>query len=159
MIIRSGTYTDYKGYHLKVYPVRVETSMPNNEKKYILHYEKGEKCPFHDFEKFKHDDGFIKIISDNELTNSYTVQTFGFYRGFKFRVTEFKLDQNIVNIETNEDAAFNKLKLFKVSDQNQKNLYIEQIPILDLETIWEERTASPYNLPIPNNIEPILKIK
>lgn len=161
MKIKNGIYTQYRGYELIVHKSRYEDELPipEEEKPLLVYYNNLKPCPFDDFIESKHNNGYYKKVFRNELSNAYQIFTFCIYQGFQFRVIEFEPDTTIVNIETYDEEANDKLSLYKFTDWQNRPIYSNQVKISQLEKLWEERSPSEYNLPMPEGLEQYKELK
>jgi hypothetical protein len=161
MKIKSGTYTNYKGYELKVHKSRYEEELPipEEEKPLLIYYSETQTCPFDEFIKSKRDNSFYKVVHKKDLSNAFQIFTYCIYKGFKFKVTEFEPDSTIVNIETYDINANNELKLYSFTDWENRPLYSDQVRISELEKLWEERKPTEFNLPMPEGLEEYKEIE
>jgi hypothetical protein len=69
------------------------------------------------------------IASKEQVTNAFSVYTYAKYKSYIFQAD--KLDLNMID----------------------RGWYDIWVPVGEIESIWEERKESGYNLPFPENIE------
>ena len=142
--MRNGIYTYYQGFHLQV------TTIRDDDKSVILNYKDG-ICPFNNFEKSNQDDGTYNLIIDlKDLINAYYVKTLGLLKGYVFQVFDVKYtSEQIVRIGTNDRDKFISVTGLH---ESQKDWYIYDIQLFELDGIWEERTPT-FNLPMPEGLK------
>jgi hypothetical protein len=151
MKIRNGNYTIYNENDLKIFESRSETLISDEEKIYSICYESNYDLKNEGFEKYPSENMFCKGVYLKELANAYQVKTMGLFNGFIFQIfnVTYTID-NIVRIGTNKRNEFNSAT--NTVEEN-KNWYIYDIKISELEKLWEERTPTEYNLPMPEGLE------
>ena len=62
--------------------------------------------------------------------------------------------ENIIGIVTDDKNAFEDLKL----EFRDRGVYQKEIKINELDKLWEERTQSTHDLPLPKGLELIKEI-
>jgi len=154
--IRFGTYTLIDGIEMKIFAYRHEVPLPENEKIYGVSYsaELGIKDGFK-LNKLPnpYSDEYVKEIHLKEITNAYFVITKAKYKGELFEVEPYYGDDIHLHLATKNVELGKKLNFYELHDGYGKPYYLGEIKISEVEEIWEERTKSNYNLPIPENIE------
>jgi len=133
--VRNGMYIRYKNYELKIVETRVEVPIPIEQKKYQILYEDGSNCPFDDFVKSNHDNGYYKILKIDKLNDVFGVRTFGKYNGFPVEIFKTNKD-GFFMIATRDSSIADELKF----NSTNENWYTKEILNSKLELIWEEIT-------------------
>jgi len=146
MIIRNGNYTVIKDYHLALHEVRTETPDPTSQ--FILKWELQTECPLEGFSINLHGD-ITKIIEREKASNAYTVISKAKYNQEEFLAWGYNQERNGVGLISYNKELAEKYDLMPLSDR-----YIKEVSLKELDIIWEERTKSEFDLPIPNGIEP-----
>jgi hypothetical protein len=140
--IRFGTYTRYKGYDVRLL---------NNSDGYRLVFD-GAVCPLSNFEKYS-DDVFYLDVSKAEVENAFSVRTLGIYRGYQFDVHNINVE-NTIGIVIDNKSAFEDLNL----EFRDRGVYQREIKITELDQLWEERSQSSLDLPLPEGLGLIKEI-
>ena len=62
---------DFRGHQLKLVESRIEVPVADEQKTYQLWFEKGVECPFEDFDKSIHNNGFFitQFLQYNFMSN------------------------------------------------------------------------------------------
>ena len=141
-MIRFGTYTRFGGYDFRL----LEKSDC-----YRLVFD-GAVCPLLNFIKYT-DNVFYLDVSKEEIDNAFSIRTYGIYKGYKFDVNKLN-GENIIGIVTDDKNAFEDLKL----EFRDRGVYQKEIKINELDKLWEERTQSTHDLPLPKGLELIKEI-
>jgi hypothetical protein len=154
MKIKNGLYTMYLGYELSVHQSRRDEELPISEgqKKFLIYFPTDQVCPFQDFKKSSDGSSYFKAVFLQELSSLYLIETFCTYKGFNLKVREYEPDSSIVNIETTNQDAKEKLSLITLRDSGGKDFYADQVKTEKIEKIWIERKPSSYALPFPSEI-------
>jgi len=148
MEIRKGVYTFYDGIEMLIvgyYGHGITNPEIENYRKISYNKE------FGSLEGFKLDDKaniFFRNINVNELNNAFKVETKGRYKDETFSLWGYNKNRNVVGVITNDDKIAQKLDFIELSD-----FYIKEVSPEELDVIWEERTDSEFNLPMPEGIE------
>ncbi|EZH75211.1 hypothetical protein ATO12_00095 [Aquimarina atlantica] len=150
MIIRQGEYTNYNGYEIRFHEVRHEAPIPFTH--FILLYENEKECPIDEFEKSIHG-GFIKIIKKEMLKNAFGIVTKALYRGAVFETYHYFEDIKSVSLKTYDKEIGEKLPFVKLIDSSGIAYYSGEVKLSEIEKIWEIRTKSKYDVPMPSDIE------
>jgi hypothetical protein len=135
--IRFGTYTRYKGYDFRLL---------NNSDSYRLVFD-GSVCPLPKFKKYS-DNVFYLDLSKREVDNAFSVRTRGIYRSYQFDVNNINVE-NTIGIVTDNKNAFEDLKL----EMRDRGVYQKEIKIIELDKLWEERSQTTLDLPLPKGLE------
>lgn len=150
MVIRIGDYTSIEGYIFKLYEARQDAPIPFTH--FILSWEDESNCPIDGFEKNKH--GSInKIIEREQLQNAFQIVTLCLYKGYEINVWTYNPSNNYFTIYTKDEVVSDKLNFIKLSDMS-----IKEVQPNEIEKLWEVRSLSKYNLPMPDGLEPIMEI-
>jgi hypothetical protein len=141
MIIRNGNYTRLNGYDCALSEAIQEAPIPFTH--FVVKWDLNQSCPFEDFELNKHGD-VIKIFKRRDITNAYLVMTKGIYNGDKFRLLSYNESRNVIGLITDDSELAVEHNFLKLSDR-----YIKEVNPKELDSIWEERSKSEYDLPMP----------
>lgn len=142
--MRKGIYTIYKGKEFQL------TRNPKEE--YIL-IARGEMPLDKGFIQSPYaSNTFTKIVSSNEINNSFSVITYAQYKGYNFQISQTKGD--LFQLSTSEEKAYKELNL-EMIDRGYYLLWVHKSKI---EKAWEERKPSGYDFPMPPGIEEIKEI-
>jgi hypothetical protein len=162
MKIRFGTYTLMDGIEMKIFGNRYEVPVPENEKTYGVSYpaELGRKDGFKLNELlYPYSDEYIREINIQEITNAFLVITKAKYKGEVFEVEPYFGDDIHLHLATKDLELGKKLGFYELHDSYGKPYYLGEVAILEVEEIWEERSPSSFNLPLPVGLELIKIIK
>jgi hypothetical protein len=142
---RNGEISIYHGLHLPVLEIR------DNEEEVILFCEEKE-CQLPNFKKSEiGKDYFYLVIDKNQLQESYSVKTYGLYKGNDVEVFSTN-EEGKVQIASGVAGIKEKLELDGDSRWAFKIIYPNE-----LEKIWEIRGESKYgNYPIGLEKEKIM---
>jgi hypothetical protein len=150
MIIRNGIYSELSNLQIKIFEVRSEVPIEADEKRYLIWYDLDKNCPFDDFVRSNNSDGFYKYVKFEEISNAYSVRTYGIYKSYKFEIFRGEKEANdTISIATRDEKLKNIAELIEVNT----SWYMKSIKLFELEKMWEERTLSPFNLPLPKNFK------
>ncbi|WP_106792141.1 hypothetical protein [Aquimarina sp. Aq78] len=150
MIIRHGEYTNYHGHEIRFHEVRHEAPIPFTH--FILIYENEKECPIDEFEKSIHG-GFIKIIKKDVLKNAFGIITKALYRGIVFEAYHYFEDIRSISLKTYDKKIGKELPFVKLIDSKGMEYYSGEIKLSEIEKVWEVRTKSKYDVPMPSDIE------
>jgi len=148
MEIRKGIYTVYNGIEMLVeeyYGHGISDPKIENHRRISYKKELG------NLDGFKLDyktNFFFKDIHIDELKNAFTVETKGKYHNEIFSLWGYNKKRNVIGLITNNEKIARKFDFIKLSEG-----YIKEINPYLLDIIWEERTKSKLNLPIPKEIK------
>ncbi len=132
-LIRNGIFTEYKGYQLKLIESRIEVPIPVEQKEYQIWYDDDSDCPFEDFEKSNHNNGFFKTVKIDQLKNVFAIRTLGKYHNFIIEVFVSK-NKNHFQIATRNQSIASELKFNKIGE----DWYMKELESSELELVWEE---------------------
>ncbi len=150
MNLKTGTYTVYRTYHLLINEERTEAPIPEQEKKIMISSNFNGECPFEDFKKHSYENIFCKSVFLNDLQNAYFVKTFGIYKNQKVEVFELQNGiEGMLSITTRDEKIGNALKMSEVN----VSWFMKDLNIAELDKLWEERSKSQYNLPMPEGLK------
>ena len=160
MKIRYGSYTVYKGYEMDLSESR--DNYPGEEELFIVSYDADSNPKLKGFRKYKYDDGdgnveneYYKGIYLKDLDNAFVIQTKALYKGYVFDVDSNLLKGELLCLLTKNEEIGKKLNFSELSNHYEKSSYIEDIKLKNIEKLWEERTPSTYDLPMPKGLEKI----
>lgn len=148
MIVRTGSYTIYNGIEMQLFEIRSEVPVAEYEKQYSICYSADLNLNADGFEKHPFEEMYCKLISRSELHNGFFVQTNALYKAFAVKVFEYRPDRSRVYITTDDKTAIFQHSFFDMGDHCGKDVGIQE-----LEKLWEERTPSQFNLPLPAGLE------
>lgn len=148
MVIRTGNYTLYNGLELQLFEDRSEVPIRGDEQQYHICYQPDLNLAVIGFEKHPFEDLFCKSTVREELNNAFFVQTYGLYKGVEIKVFAYRPDPQKAYITTEDKTAFAECLFVDMGSHLGK-----EIAIKELERIWEERTPSQFNLPLPAGLE------
>lgn len=94
------------------------------------------------------DGGAWYIVKKSDIKNSYSVKTKGKYKGDEFWLWSYNESRNVIGLITRDSELAKKHNFLNLSDR-----YIKEINPKELDSIWEERSKSEYDLPLPKGIE------
>lgn len=147
MKIRSGNYTIYKGHECRLFEQRYEVPIADYERQYQVCYDSDSTPRFSDFEKHPFEEMFCKSFFLKELDNAFFVKTCGIYKGISVNVFEFRPNPELLHISLNDGDKAREHSFIQIG-----NYYLKEINVNELEKIWEERSITEYNLPMPNGL-------
>ena len=153
MIIRFGTYTFYENIEISVdeyYGHGLDQELEKNHR--VLSYSK-DYGQLSGFILDENSNKYKKDILIEDLKNAFIVITKAKYKGENFEVEPYCGDEIHLHLATKDLELGKRLNFFELHDGFGKPYYLGEIKISEVEEIWEERTKSNYNLPIPENIE------
>ncbi len=149
MIIRWGNYTVYKGAELSLKELRKEAPVPDADIQYCICYRKEERPgQLTGFSNLFSEDEYCKVVALSELGNAFWVSTFGSYNGNIVKVFEYKPDPEQVYVTTEDPQVAIANDFLDMGDH-----YGKDISLKELEKLWEERTNSEVELPLPSGLE------
>ena len=154
MIIRQGVYTLYKGIEMNLteyYGHGLDQDIELNHR--ILSYP-SKYGLLDDFQYDKNSKRYKKDILITELSNTFLVITKAIYKNDEFMVWVYNDETKKITLFTRNFNLGEKHHFLKLTDK-----YIQEVELVEVEKIWEERTLSDYNFPFPNEIEMIKEIK
>ena len=168
MNIRFGTYTIYNDIEMSIseyYGHGLDQEFEKNHR--VISYPK-EYGQLNGFNFDVASNAFKKDILVKDLNNAYSAITKALYKGMSFFV-QSDPKEGYVGLNSNESSNFEKIgyERYQINDEkkvNEDQLYnskyfkvhngfIIRVNIKELDEIWEERTKSKYNLPMPEGIE------
>ncbi len=157
MKVRFGTYTIIEGIEMLIFGNRNEVPMSEEEKTFGISYpfELGMKKGF---KKSPYGNEYYKVVYLREITNAFFVITKANYKGYKFEVEPYFGDEIHLHLATKDLELGKKLGFYEIHDGYGKPYYLGEIKISEVDKIWEERTKSVYDIPLPNGLELIKEI-
>jgi len=150
---RAGNYTFFNHKTCKLYEQRHESHLAKEEMQFSICYDISQQYGFENFHKHPFEEMLCKNFYAGEILNAFFVQTYGLYEGIKVKVFEYKPNPNLIYITTEDKIAFEKHSFCDMTGH-----YGKDIKITDLEKLWEERSPSEYDLPMPKGLELIKEI-
>lgn len=150
MKIRYGNYTVYKGQELALYEARHETPVPFTH--FIIKWDPTLGKPLNSFSQLENGD-YICVVKREEVVNAFFVQTKALYKNHVFSVYAYFPALEAVDVNTNDHTIGQKLQLQRLVDGNGKAFYAGEVRVLELEKLWEERSESSFELPLPEKLE------
>ncbi|TDQ29739.1 hypothetical protein DFQ07_0059 [Tenacibaculum caenipelagi] len=148
MKIRKGTYTVYKGIEMVITEYYGHGILnPEIENHREISYSK-ELGKLKGFELDNNSDRFFKDIRVDKLNNAYRVDTKGIYKGDEFLLWGYNEKRDVIGLITYNEEIAKKYDFIKLSDS-----YIKEVSPSEIEKIWEERTKSEFDLPLPEEIK------
>jgi hypothetical protein len=143
-MIKQGTFTLYQGIEMSVIVYYGHgISDPEIENHRQISYAK--EFGFLDGFKLNDNTGsYSKDIRIQGLSNAYKVVTKGTYKNSDFILSGYNETRNIIGLTTYDDEIAQEFDFIKLSDG-----YIKEVNPRDLDQIWEERTKSKHDLPMP----------
>jgi hypothetical protein len=93
----------------------------------------------------------IKIFNRNEINNAFKVVTRAFFDGKEMNVYNYFEKENAIGLTTY--SFIENSNFIKSTDQYGVDYYIGMIELSEIESIWEERSKSEFNLLMPEGIE------
>jgi len=148
MRIRTGNHTIYNGIICQLFAVRHESPIPKKEILYQVCYNSIDRFNFVGFDKHSFEELHCRTFLLSELDNAFYIKTFGIYGGIKVKIFEFRPNNKLVHIISVEKVAQIKFNFLDMG-----NYYLKEIQIEELEKIWEERSQSEYDLPLPEGLK------
>lgn len=154
MKIRFGTYTLYENIEMSIteyYGHGLDREIEQNHRiiSYPNEYGMINGFTFDELNKL-----FMKDILVKELKNAFFITTKGIYQEHEFNVWAYKTETKSFILSTTKSEVGEAHQFVKLSDR-----YIKDVPIAEIEKIWEEIKPSLYDLPMPEGIELIKEIK
>ncbi|CAM1358489.1 conserved hypothetical protein [Tenacibaculum sediminilitoris] len=147
MKIRRGTYTIYEGIEMVITEYYGHgISNPEIENHRELSYPK-ELGKLKGFKSDDNSNSFFKDIRVDKLSNAYKVETKGSYKGDEFLLWGYNEKRDVIGLITYNEEIAKKYDFIKLSDS-----YIKEVSPSKIEKIWEERTKSEFDLPLPEGI-------
>jgi hypothetical protein len=150
MIIRHGTYTRYKGLDFILYEARQEAPIPFTH--FILRWRSMSACPYAEFELNEHG-STTKIFERGEIKNAFHISTKVKYLGSTFSSLRYYENEDSIDLNTYDSCVAEKLNFVTLTDSYGKNEYSGMVKLSEVDGIWEERTKSEYDLPMPEDLE------
>jgi len=153
IIIRYGTYTIYNGIEMPIieyYGHGLDQETTENHRYITCPKECGQ------MEGFFYDtlsDKYKKDVLIKDLTNAFFVVTKASYKGEVFEVQPYFGDDVHIHLITRSREVGKRYKFYKFQDGVGKPYYLGEVTNLDIEKLWEERTTTKYNLPMPQGVE------
>lgn len=148
MEIRHGEYTYYDDIEMLMvdyYGHGISNPEIENHRKISYNIELGKLDGFElDYEVKR----FFRDIHIDELNNAFKVETKGIYKNEVFSLWGYNKKRNVIGLITHNVELAEKHKFLKLSDR-----YIKEVHPEELSLIWEERSKSEYDLPMPEEIE------
>lgn len=148
MEIRQGVYTYYDGIEMLIvgyYGHGISNPEIENHKKISYNKELGR------LDGFKLDDKanrFFRDIHIDELNNAFKVESKGRYKDKVFSLWGYNKKRNVIGLITYDGETARIFDFIKLSDR-----YLKEVNPKELNLIWEERSKSEFDLPIPENLE------
>ncbi|MGX1927883.1 hypothetical protein [Flagellimonas sp. 2504JD4-2] len=166
--MRKGTYTFYRGIEMAITECYGHGLNKNIEENYrLISYDKTNGI-MDDFQLDESNNQFSKRIKINDLDNAFYIITKATFNGYSFFV---ELDSEIgyIGLKTDNPSTFEKMRysLYKVNDEkkiSEDQLYktkyfkvfdgfIIRVKLTEITEMWEERSKSKYDLPMPDHID------
>ncbi len=147
MKIRFGTYTLYENIEMSIteyYGHGLDRELEQNHR--IISYP-NEYGMINGFRFDESNKLFIKDILVKELKNAFFITTKGIYQQHEFNVWAYKTDTKSFILSTTESEVGEAHQFVKLSDR-----YIKDVPITEIDKIWEEIKPSLYDLPMPEGL-------
>lgn len=154
MNIRFGTYTVYRNIEMSIteyYGHGLDQEIEQNHR--IISYPE-ELGMIDGFSFDSISKNFKRDILIDDLENAFYIITKAIYRGQEFNVWVYHEDRKKLTIYTFNEDLGQKFQFIKLSDRS-----IKEVGINEIEKIWEERSPSSYNLPMPDGLELVKEIK
>ena len=148
MIIRNGNYTRLDGHDCALYEARQDAPIPFTH--FIVRWYLNFSCPIEKFILNEHGDT-IRIFQRNEIKNAFKVVTKALFHGIEMDAYNFFAKENAIGLTTY--SFIENSNFVKSTDQYGIDYYIGMIDITEISSIWEERSKSEYDLPLPKGIE------
>lgn len=148
MNIRVGNYTLYEGHLCKLIENRNEVPVLEEEVGYNVCYMANEELSLKGFDRHPFEKMYCRAFKCVEISNALFINTYGMYRGVKVKVYEYKKDPTLIHITINDIA---NLSLNGFEDMG--SYFIKEIQLIELDKLWEERTSSQFNFPMPTTID------
>jgi hypothetical protein len=168
MIIRYGTYSLYKGVEMNLsnyYGHGINQDIDENHR--IISYPK-EYGYIDGFEFNEINNRYNKDILLKDLENAFFITTKAIYLKTTFTV-ESSIIKEFITLKSDNYNQFEKIGYIEYCVGDEKNIseselnktryfkvhngYIISVEICLIEKLWEERTVSSYNLPMPEGIK------
>jgi len=134
-IVRNGSHTVYRNLIFRFF---------EKENQYCLVYN-SHIPPFDGFTKVT-EEIYTILIPKKDLNNAFFIETLCIYNGYNFQVENNK--GMFLRILTDSSEARDNLNL----EWRDRGVYQTVVEINKLDTLWEERTKSTYNVPFPNEL-------
>jgi hypothetical protein len=97
---------------------------------------------------------FGKVIWDNNLiTNAYYVQTYARYKDFDFQVESYV--GQLYLLVTDSYEIYRRMNL----EQRDRGVYQIYVDKTQIEKMWEVRSRSYFDLPLPEGLNEIEEVK
>lgn len=147
MKIRFGTYTLYENIEMSIteyYGHGLDRELAQNHR--IISYP-NEYGMINGFRFDELNNLFIKDIFVKELKNAFFITTKGIYQEHEFNVWAYKTETKSLILSTTDREVGEAHQFVQLSDK-----YIKDVPIAEIEKIWEEIKPSLYDLPIPEGL-------
>ena len=152
MKIRYGAYVLYKGYEMDLWD-NDRDGLPVEERMFGLSYDADSNPKLEGFWKDQYDWGghienkYRKGVYLKDLDNAFSIQTKALFKGYVFDVYTYYLKEKSIDLNTKDKAIAKEL--------NFETDRAGMIKLSKIEKLWEERTPSEYDLPMPKGLEKI----
>jgi hypothetical protein len=149
MIVKNGTYTRYKGLDFALSKARQEAPIPFTH--FIMVWNSESPCPLNEFELDKHGNT-LKIFNRSEVKNAFHISTKIKYLGSTFSSFYYYENEDSIDLNTYDTAVAKELNFVTLTDSYGKSYYSGMVKLSEVDGIWEERTKSEYDLPMPQGL-------
>jgi hypothetical protein len=149
MKIRNGDFTIINEFELALYEQRYESFIPEDQVPFYVCYSEENNYNLPGYYKHPFAPMYCKDVLFSNLTNAFRVRTHGEYLGILVNVFEYSPAPGWVTIQT-ENKEFACRNGFV---DNGNNLFTKETELKELTKLWEVRSETSYNLPLPAGIE------
>lgn len=153
MNIRNGTYTLINNIEMALTEYYGHGLDPEIASKHRILSYSGKLGELRGFELFPEADEYRMDVLVTDLNNAFKVNTIAKYKGKIFRVDSIVGNGEILHLATSDLKLGKEMGFYELHDIYGKPYYLGEVNIRDIENIWEERTRSEYELPIPAGLE------
>jgi hypothetical protein len=153
MVIRNGIYTYSNGIEMALQEYYGHGLPPSIENHRMISYPK-ELGLMDGFKLNPEANIYFKDIKVNEIQNAFRVTTKTTYKGHSFQIFGFNEEKQVTCLLTRDRNLAKTLDFIDVSDGHVKDVNLNE-----LDSIWEERETSEYDLPFPKDLETITILK
>ncbi len=151
MKIRTGVYTILEGIEMLIQPYYGHGySDPEIDEHRKISYSE-EFGSLAGFTLEKNTSIFSRDIKIIDLDNAFKVETKALYQGFEMNVYNYFENEQAIGLTTHE--IIDDPNFMKSMDQFGVDYFIGMIKLSEIDKIWEARTESEFDLPIPEGLE------
>jgi hypothetical protein len=149
MKIRNGDFTVINELELALYEQRYENFIPEDQMPFCICHSEENNYNLQGYYKHPFAPMYCRDVLFSNMTNAFRVRTHGEYLGMLVNVFEYSPASNLVTIQTENKEIAGRNGF--VDDGN--NLFTKETELKELTKLWEVRSETLYNLPMPAGIK------